>query len=57
MQRIVLGTSVSDMHIHALHGPLKEFHAARISQQYRLVFALDTDAVTFIDIGSHGEVY
>ncbi len=43
--------------VYALHGKLAKFHAARISQSYRLVFALEPDKVTFIDIGSHDEVY
>lgn len=42
---------------HVLHGAMKGAYAARISQQYRLVFALEPDAITFIDIGSHDEVY
>ena len=43
--------------IQMLHGKLAGFHSARISQEYRLVFAFEPDAVTFIDIGSHDEVY
>lgn len=43
--------------IHALHGKLTGFHSARIAQAYRLVFVLEPDTVTFIDIGSHDEVY
>jgi len=42
---------------HALHGPLKGYHAARVSQSYRLIFALEPDAVVFIDIGAHDDVY
>ncbi len=45
------------LYIHTLHGPLKGLSAARISQQYRLVFALEPGAIIFIDIGSHDEVY
>lgn len=43
--------------IHALHGRLRGFYAARVSQSYRLVFALEPGTIIFIDIGSHDEVY
>ena len=43
--------------IHALHGQMRGIYAARISQEYRLVFTLEPNAVIFIDIGSHDEVY
>lgn len=56
MNRIVAGERAG-LHIHPLHGPLKGLNAARISQRYRLVFALEPDAIIFIDIGSHDEVY
>ncbi len=55
IERLVTGSS--EVRIHPLHGPLKGFYSARISQSYRLVFALEPDAVIFIDIGSHDEVY
>ncbi|MHB8913734.1 MAG: type II toxin-antitoxin system RelE/ParE family toxin [Minisyncoccota bacterium] len=42
---------------HALHGVMKGSYSARVSQSYRLVFALEPDAVIFIDMGSHDEVY
>lgn len=47
----------SKIHIHALHSPMKGTYASRISQQYRIVFTLEPDAVIFLDIGSHDEVY
>ena len=53
MRHIVDGTSRT----HQLHGPLKGLHSSSISQQYRIVFAFEQDAVIFIDIGSHDEVY
>lgn len=56
MDRIVAGERAG-LGIHALHGKLADFHAARISQEYRLVFALEPNAVIFIDIGSHDDVY
>lgn len=56
MAQIVAGQTAG-LRAHSLHGPPKGFHAARISDDYRLIFALESDAVTFIDIGSHDEVY
>ena len=53
MSDIALGESKT----HVLHGVMRGSRAARISQQYRLVFVLESDAVIFIDIGSHDEVY
>ena len=55
MGHVVTGDSRA--RIHPLHGPLKELYAIRISHQYRIVFVLEPDAVVFIDIGSHDEVY
>ncbi len=55
MHRIASGNPTT--RIHTLHGQMKGAYAARISKQYRLVFALESDAVIFIDIGSHDEVY
>lgn len=42
---------------HKLHGKLAKLYAASVTQSYRIVFALESDAVIFIDIGSHDEVY
>ena len=56
MDRIATGERAG-LSIHALHGKLAGFHSARISQEYRLIFVLNSDTVTFIDIGSHDEVY
>ena len=53
VDRIAAGS----VRVHPLHGSLRGFHAARISQSYRLVFALEPDAVIFIDIGAHDDVY
>ena len=50
-------TDASPIHIHPLHGSLKGLYAARISQSYRVIFVLEPDAVIFIDIGSHDEMY
>ena len=56
MERVVADTRAV-AHAHSLHGKLAGFYAARVSQSYRLVFALEPDAVVFIDIGSHDDVY
>ncbi len=56
MVNIVEGTNASQRS-HALHGKLAGLYAVRISQSYRIVFALEPDAIVFIDIGSHDEVY
>jgi mRNA-degrading endonuclease YafQ of YafQ-DinJ toxin-antitoxin module len=51
------GIADGSVRTHTLHGAMKGSHAARISQAYRLVFALEPDTIVFIDIGSHDEVY
>lgn len=53
MRDIALGKGKT----HILHGVMKGSCSARISQSYRVVFVLEPDEVTFIDIGSHDEVY
>lgn len=52
-----LATESRAVRVHTLHGRFKGLYAARVSQSYRLVFALEPGAVVFIDIGSHDEVY
>ncbi len=42
---------------HRLRGNLSGFRTARISQSYRLIFALEPGIIVFIDIGSHDDVY
>jgi mRNA interferase YafQ len=42
---------------HRLRGQLRDCFAARITHQYRVVFVLDFDRVTFIDSGTHDDVY
>lgn len=42
---------------HRLHGNLKDCFAVRISYEYRIVFVIEKDIVTFIDIGDHDDVY
>ena len=42
---------------HRLHGALADCFASRFSREYRIVFVLAADRVTFIDIGTHDDVY
>ena len=56
MEKVAVGERAG-LGIHSLRGKLAGFRSARISQSYRLVFALEPDAVVYIDIGSHEDVY
>ena len=42
---------------HKLTGKLKDFFAASITYEYRIVFYFDNDSVFLLAIGSHDEVY
>jgi addiction module RelE/StbE family toxin len=42
---------------HPLSGKLKGMHASSINWSYRIVFIIDSEAITLINIGSHDEVY
>jgi mRNA-degrading endonuclease YafQ of YafQ-DinJ toxin-antitoxin module len=42
---------------HRLSGALADCFAARLTYQYRIVFVLAPDRVTFIDTGTHDDVY
>ena len=42
---------------HRLHGNLKDCFAVRLSYEYRIVFVIEKESVTFIDIGDHDDVY
>lgn len=42
---------------HKLTGPLRDCYGASISYEYRIIFILEDDAVSFIDIGDHNAVY
>lgn len=55
MNQIVAGQM--NFRVHALHGPLKGLYSARISKSYRIIFAVELDAIIFVNIGSHDEVY
>ena len=43
--------------VHKLTGRLKNFYAANINYEYRLVFLFDNKYAYLINIGSHDEVY
>jgi mRNA-degrading endonuclease YafQ of YafQ-DinJ toxin-antitoxin module len=45
------------LHTHSLNGVLSEYFAARVSRDYRIVFALEPGRVIFLDIGTHDDVY
>jgi mRNA-degrading endonuclease YafQ of YafQ-DinJ toxin-antitoxin module len=46
-----------ELKTHRLHGELAECFASRLSREYRIVFVLAADRVTFVDIGTHDDVY
>jgi mRNA interferase YafQ len=48
---------VSSLHTHRLKGPLSDCFASRLSREYRIIFVLAADRVTFIDVGTHDDVY
>jgi addiction module RelE/StbE family toxin len=54
---IAIDAHAPSLKVHRLHGQLRNCFAARITHQYRIVFVLDFDRVTFIDIGTHDDVY
>ncbi len=42
---------------HTLHGALSGTYAASLTYSYRIVFELSDDAIIFLSIGSHDDVY
>ena len=42
---------------HKLTGKLKNYWALSITYEYRLVFAIDEEAIYLLAIGTHDEVY
>jgi addiction module RelE/StbE family toxin len=42
---------------HRLKGAFVGCSASRLSRDYRIIFLLAADRVTFIDIGTHDDVY
>ncbi len=47
----------AQLHTHSLNGVLSDYFAARLSRDYRIVFALEPGRVIFLDIGTHDDVY
>lgn len=47
----------ASMKVHKLGGVLKDCLGASLSYEYRVIFVLEADAIYFIDIGSHDDVY
>jgi mRNA-degrading endonuclease YafQ of YafQ-DinJ toxin-antitoxin module len=45
------------LRLHRLNGPLNDYFTARLSRNYRIVFALEPGRVIFLDIGTHDDVY
>lgn len=43
--------------LHKLGGVLEDCLGASVSYEYRIVFVLRADAICFIDIGTHDDVY
>jgi addiction module RelE/StbE family toxin len=61
LEAVIIGIATdphaSALKTHRLHGQLRDCFAARITHHYRIVFVLEFDRVTFIDIGTHDDVY
>ena len=52
-----LAQNPRDAKAHLLSGEMKGCYAASITLSYRIIFSLETDAIWFIAIGSHDDVY
>jgi len=52
-----LAQNPRDAKAHPLSGEMKGCYAASITLSYRIIFSLETDAIWFIAIGSHDDVY
>lgn len=57
MQLITQNPRSAQLHTHQLNGVLSDYFSARISRDYRIVFALEPGRVIFLDIGTHDDVY
>ncbi len=53
----VAADKAEGLRAHSLKGVFKGCRSARISYEYRIVFVLKKGVVTFIDIGTHDDVY
>ncbi len=45
------------LRLHKLQGNLKEAWSISIDRKIRILLYQDTDSISFVDIGSHDEVY
>ena len=57
MQAVVRDYRQESLKLHRLHGNLKGCFAVRLSYEYRIVFVAEKNAIIFIDIGDHDDVY
>jgi hypothetical protein len=57
MLLIAQNSVASSLLTHRFKGPFSGCSASRLSREYRIVFVLAPDRVTFIDIGTHDDVY
>jgi mRNA-degrading endonuclease YafQ of YafQ-DinJ toxin-antitoxin module len=57
MEMIAKDPYASTLHTHRLNGDLADCFASRLSRDYRIVFVLARDRVTFVNIGTHDDVY
>jgi addiction module RelE/StbE family toxin len=57
MLLIVQDPTAPSLRTHRLKGAFAGCSASRLSREYRIVFVLAPDRVTFIDIGTHDDVY
>ncbi len=49
--------SASVLNIHQLHGDRKPLLSMNITGDYRALFLMNKDTVTFYEIGTHSELY
>jgi len=57
MDKIVKSPFDRNLKTHKLSGRLNYCFASNINYEYRVVFLITDETITFIDIGSHDEVY
>jgi addiction module RelE/StbE family toxin len=57
MLLIVQDPTAPPLRTHRLKAAFAGCSACRLSREYRIVFVLAPDRVTFIDIGTHDQVY
>lgn len=47
----------AQLQTHSLNGVLSDCFAARLSRDFRIVFAFEPGCVIFLDVGTHDDVY